>query len=229
MKKFARHFTPNQKVLDIGCGYQPYKHFFNCHYTSLDHTADLNPDIVSPAWSIPLPDNSFDGIILNQVLEHTAKLDQTINEIRRLLKPGSLAIITVPQTMKNHSVALPINQAPTSNLNSTHHPYWQVDYYRFTKYGLSHLFQDFTILSLTESNGYFGTIFQLFNYFLASFSLGAIFSPIYLINNILGLTLDCLGQQTKHIRHPLAQKFYYFTYSSLTINLILIIRKGRNK
>jgi len=225
MKKFGGRFSDKQKVLDIGCGHKPYRDFFKCQYTGLDHTADLKPDIVAPAWDIPLPDNSFDGIILNQTLEHVAKIDQTVTEIKRVLKPGGYAIITVPQTMKNHSLALEPTEAPIDNLSTKQHPYWQVDYYRFTKYGLAYMFQDFKIIALFESNGYFGTIFQLINYFFASLSLGLLPTPIYLVNNIIGLSLDYIGRQSRSIKHPIAQKFYYYVFTSLTINLIMVIQK----
>ena len=225
MQTFARRFNANQTILDIGCGRQPYKKLFKSKYVGLDHTADLKPDVVSPAWQLPFPDHHFDGIVLNQVLEHVAKVNATIAEIHRVLKPGGYAIITVPQTMKNHSHAICSTKAHTNNFDTSRHPFWQVDYYRFTKYGLINSFREFKIVSLYESNGYFGTIFQLINYFFASFSLGPIFSPIYLINNILGLSLDYLGRQTKRIKHPIAHKFYHYTFTSLTINLILIVQK----
>lgn len=225
MKKFAQRFSRDQNVLDIGCGRKPYRQFFNCRYVGLDHTAGLKPDIVAPAWKIPLPDNNFNGIILNQTLEHIAKIDQTVSEIKRILKPGGCAIITVPQTMKNHSLALENSKAPINTLPADQHPYWQVDYYRFTKYGLAYTFKDFSVLSLHESNGYFGSIFQLINYFLASLNIGSLPAPIYLLNNILGLSLDHLGRQSRRINHPIAQKFYHYVFTSLTINLIMVVRK----
>ena len=225
MKKFAQRFNHEQKVLDIGCGRKPYQNFFTCRYIELDHTADLEPDIVAPAWNIPFPDNNFDGIILNQTLEHIANINQAVAEIKRVLKPNGYAIVTVPQTMKNHSLALEASSAPIDTLSADKHPYWQVDYYRFTKYGLAYTFKSFSVISLYESNGYFGSIFQLTNYFFASLNIGLLPLPIYLVNNILGLSLDFLGRQTRRINHPIAQKFYHYIFTSLTINLIMIIQK----
>lgn len=44
----------------------------------------------------PLPDNSFDGIILLNVLEHIANDSAAIQQVARILKPGGVAAIEVP-------------------------------------------------------------------------------------------------------------------------------------
>ena len=228
MMKFATNFSVSQKVIDIGCGYTPYKKFFDCHYVGTDPLESIHPDIVCQAWKIPVDNNSFDGVILNQSLEHISDIKQTIAEIKRILKPGGLLIVTTPQTMKNHSQAIPSNKSPYNNYNHSDIPNWHNDFFRFTKFGLITLFQDFTILNITESNGYFGSLHQLVNYFFASFRKDTLFIPIYFINNLLGVTLDYIAIQTKKLPWPFAQKFYYFTYSSLTINLIMVAKNKNN-
>jgi ubiquinone/menaquinone biosynthesis C-methylase UbiE len=45
---------------------------------------------------IPLPDASFDVVIASQVLEHVIRRRFFIKEIKRVLKPGGLACIFVP-------------------------------------------------------------------------------------------------------------------------------------
>jgi len=187
MKKFGRSFSKDQKILDIGCGFKPYQNFFNCEYIGIDPLPVTKPNVIGNAWDLPFDDNSFDGLVLNQALEHIAKTNKTIAEIKRVLKPGGRCIITVPQSMKNHSVPLPSTQAPVQNFNTTDIPYWHVDYYRYTKFGLIYLFQDFEIVSIQESNGYFSSLIQFKNYFLASLGLGHLFAPIYLVNNIIGI------------------------------------------
>lgn len=223
MRNFSRHFKPEQKVLDIGCGFKPYAHFFNCGYVGLDPLPETHPDVVGQAWDLPFPDHSFDGVVLNQALEHIAETNATIQEIKRVLKPGGLAIITVPQTMKNHSLARPASAAPVKNFDPQEHPYWHVDYWRFTKFGLFYLFRDFTIVSLQETNGYFGSLVQLINYFLCSTPLDRFLKPIYLLNNLVGIFLDQVFFSIGRLPHSLFQNFHHYLYTSLTINLILIV------
>jgi SAM-dependent methyltransferase len=46
--------------------------------------------------SCPLPDRSFDGIVLLNVLEHIESDDAALVQVARILKPGGIAIIEVP-------------------------------------------------------------------------------------------------------------------------------------
>jgi len=45
---------------------------------------------------IPYPDNEFDALICNHVLEHIKEHHQAIKELYRVLKPGGWAILQVP-------------------------------------------------------------------------------------------------------------------------------------
>jgi SAM-dependent methyltransferase len=44
----------------------------------------------------PLPDQSFDGIVLLNVLEHIERDEAALSHVARLLKPGGVAVIEVP-------------------------------------------------------------------------------------------------------------------------------------
>ncbi|MDR1726405.1 MAG: methyltransferase domain-containing protein [Acidobacteriota bacterium] len=62
-------------------------------------TADLyNPDamVKMDIMDIDYPDESFDAIICNHVLEHVADDQQAMREFHRVLKPGGYAILMVP-------------------------------------------------------------------------------------------------------------------------------------
>lgn len=221
MQKFAKQFTAGQRVLDIGCGKKPYAKFFQCEYIGLDPSRKVNPDIVADAWNIPVSNNSFDGIILNQSLEHIEKTQETIQEASRVLKPGGFAIITVPQTMKNHSRAIASVNAPVANFDATFEPYWRVDYWRFTKFGLIVLFKEFEIVDLRGTTGYIASLCQLTNYFLASFGKDWLFWPVYLTNNTIGQAADIFFNNV----FPPKSKFHHFVYNTLTINYILVVKK----
>lgn len=224
MQEFSKNFNEDNKVLDIGCGSKPYAKYFNCKYVGLD-PFESTAEIKANAWEIPVSDNEFDGIILNQSLEHIEKTAETISEIKRVLKLGGLCIVTVPQTMKTHSTPQPSQNSGYNNFDKNKVKYWNVDFYRFTKFGLIYLFRDFKIVKIKETNGYFSTLLQLINYFFSSFGLGIVFMPIFLINNLMGIALDWIFNAIGSIKIKLLQKFKDLIYDSLTLNYILIVKK----
>lgn len=226
MQEFAKNFSSNQKVLDIGCGNKPYAKYFSCQYIGLDPCSMAKADITAEAWNIPMKDDELDGIILNQSLEHIEKINETISEIKRILRPGGICIITAPQTMRNHSCPIPSEKIILNNFDKNKIKFFNVDYFRFTKFGLICLFKDFKILELRETSGYFGTIIQLINYFLAIFRpIKIILSPVHLILNIMGLALDGSFSLIKNFNIKTYNKFYELMYLSLTLNYIMIIKK----
>jgi SAM-dependent methyltransferase len=52
--------------------------------------------LVHEAENLPFPDASFDGVLLNEVLEHVADERQTLSEIHRVLKPGGYLALFSP-------------------------------------------------------------------------------------------------------------------------------------
>lgn len=223
MRDFATRFKDTQKILDIGCGNKPYASYFSCEYIGLDPYPGVKADIIRDAWDSGLEGNSVDAVILNQSLEHISDTHATMREIERVLKPNGLVLVTVPQTVRNHGIPLNPKQAPANNFSPDIIPYWNVDYWRFTKFGLALLFKNFHIERLEESNTYLTTIIQLWNYFLASFGLGILFAPFYLINNIIGIFVDTSFFAIGKI--PVMRKFDQLITRGLTLNYILIARK----
>jgi 2-polyprenyl-3-methyl-5-hydroxy-6-metoxy-1,4-benzoquinol methylase len=52
--------------------------------------------IVGNIECLPINSESFDGIILGELLEHTSKPEMIIDEAKRILKPGGYLFITTP-------------------------------------------------------------------------------------------------------------------------------------
>lgn len=87
------------------------------------YTADLcanNQEVI--------PSNKFDVVVCTEVLEHTLQPFDAVDEIERILKPGGVALISVPYNFRIHG-PLP-------------------DCWRFTEHGLRALFKNFDILTL---------------------------------------------------------------------------------
>lgn len=83
------HFAPEHQFQEL------FKASPNIDYTSADldmPTAMLKMDITN----ITLPDNTFDVIICNHVLEHIPDDHKALTELFRVLKPGGFAILQTP-------------------------------------------------------------------------------------------------------------------------------------
>ena len=83
------HFAPEQPFLNR------FKSLKNLDYTTADldsPIADLHLDVTD----IQQPDDTFDVVICNHVLEHVSDANKAFAEIKRILKPGGWAILLVP-------------------------------------------------------------------------------------------------------------------------------------
>lgn len=121
-RMFIRHAgVLRGRVLDIGCGGKPYEQMCRAvRYVSLDVDAGAVPDIVARAEKLPFRDASFDGVVLTEVLEHVPDPGQAVREMARVLKPGGYCYVSVPQSWPLH--------------------YEPQDFWRFTRFGVRHLF-----------------------------------------------------------------------------------------
>lgn len=99
------------KVLEVGCGAQPYRHFIpsSCEYQGLDWEGASKyfsykiPDtIYYSGEDFPFEDNHFDALFHTEVLEHIYHKEQFLHECYRVLKPASQMFFTVPFQARNH-------------------------------------------------------------------------------------------------------------------------------
>lgn len=139
LQEFAATISSSGKVLDVGAGLKPYESFFkHCTYHSCDIENaffDVKHDYICSSERIPVPDNSYDGVILIQVLEHLEYPIKTLNEIHRLLRPGGVLYLAAPQGAGDHFA-----------------PY---HFYNFTQFGLKSLLSDagFTVIQHYRLDG----------------------------------------------------------------------------
>ena len=98
--------TCSGRVLDIGCGVQPYRPMLGAgvtEYVGVDRPGDLSrPTCYAAAEHLPFPDESFDVVLSTQVLEHVVDPRVALQEAMRVLRPGGRAVITIPGTWPTH-------------------------------------------------------------------------------------------------------------------------------
>lgn len=101
--KLARKLTG--KVLDYGCGIGDFVQFrantigvdINSHNVDYCRQRGLDAGLIKDSH-IPSDDDSFDGVMLDNVLEHIPgeAVDSVIEEIKRVLKTGGTLVVGVP-------------------------------------------------------------------------------------------------------------------------------------
>lgn len=103
----------------------------------------FKPDIVGSAEAIPLADASVDSVLCTQVLEHVPHPWKALNEMYRVLRPGGLALITVPQQNELHE-----------------EPH---DYFRYTGFGIRSLSEEagFHVIVLEQRGKFFSCLAQM--------------------------------------------------------------------
>lgn len=84
------HFAPERRFSEYIASLTPASHV----------KADLYPSALDvkkvDMLSMEFPDHSFDLVIANHVLEHVVEDTKALSEIRRVLRPGGLAILQTP-------------------------------------------------------------------------------------------------------------------------------------
>lgn len=112
-------------VLDIGCADGALRERLDAavRYTGLDYPATASglyrtrPGVFGDAQQLPFAAQSFDCVIVLDVLEHLPQPERALQEARRVLRPGGRVLIHVP-------FAYPLHDRP-------------FDFWRLTEYGLA--------------------------------------------------------------------------------------------
>lgn len=117
-------------LIDLGCGKVPFYGLYKNHVTRItcadwpqtihtSHHVDVFCNLNQP---LPFADETFDTVILSDVLEHLAAPHLALAEIARILRPGGVVFLNTPFFYWLHE---------------TPH-----DYYRYTEYALRKLLHD---------------------------------------------------------------------------------------
>ncbi len=107
-----RRFAPIDgcRVLDVGCGLGAYIRALRS-FTDQAYGVDIDVDraveagtrlpniAVAPGERLPFPDNSFDMVLLHEVIEHVVDDRLTVSEAIRTLGPGGRVVIFAPNRL----------------------------------------------------------------------------------------------------------------------------------
>lgn len=86
------HFAPEQAF------YKRFRNLKNLDYTTTDLNSPL-ADVHADICDLPFESDCYDIIFCNHVLEHIPDDTKAIHELFRVLKPGGMAILQIPQDL----------------------------------------------------------------------------------------------------------------------------------
>lgn len=177
-------------VYDLGCGSRPYEPDILQHasrYVGVDWSntlhglrADIVADLNRP---LPIADEAADTVVSFQVLEHLSEPHVMLEEAFRILKPGGKVFLSVPFQWHVHEA-----------------PY---DFFRFTRYGLEHLFTKagFIDIRVEAVTGFWSMWFLKLNYQTLRLVRGpkpfrwfirACLIPFWWLSQQVAIWLDCI-------------------------------------
>lgn len=178
-------------VIDLGCGTRPYESDilkFADRYIGVDwgntlhgFSADIMADL---SKCLPIENEATDIVVCFEVIEHVREPFVLLQEANRILRPGGKVFLSVPFQWQEHETP------------------W--DYYRFTRFGLTYLFEKagFTSIDVTDKSGFWVMWVLKLNYHLFLLVKGSkirrrftrmLLIPIWWLGQIIAPKLDLIG------------------------------------
>jgi len=187
IKKFTKK-NNSLKILDVGCGEKLYASYFKSkYYFGIDIPLDFrvnnhihNPDIIFDGKNFPFSNNSFDLILLFEVIEHVDIYDDFLYNLSCLLKKKSILLLSTPFFWGLHEEPFDFQRLSSHKLNKI-------------KY--------FDNIQCFEIGNIYVSFFQTINSFLYKFSgkkLFLFFIPLFFFNNICGFLLSFINSTHKN-------------------------------
>jgi SAM-dependent methyltransferase len=192
---------PVRDVVDVYCGARPYEDLLpeGARCTGMDITDAYGvADVVSDEF-LPFEDSSFDLLMCLEAFHYVPEPAHGVAEIKRVLRPGGTAIITVPLVWEYDRSVLE---------------------HRYTGPSLAHLFDGWDAVQVLEDGGRAVSWSTLTGRILdrtlarhGARRLRPARAPAYLMLNMLGMALDRAEKRVS--RTPL----------TLPMNLLLTARR----
>ncbi len=189
------------KVLDIGSSsFARYQNLFTfSEYIKMDVEKKKGVDVVGKIENLPFPDNSFDSIVCTQVLGDVFELKKAFMEMKRVLKPNGVALIT-------ESLFDPLHDEPN-------------DFWRFTEHSLNRLAKEagLNVEIIEKRGGFWSMMVQLKARYAIEllhankWFIGRLMSPFLKVEGTIARFLDRIDSSQSN--------------KSFTHGYILIIRK----
>jgi SAM-dependent methyltransferase len=104
----VRHFPPETRLLDVGCGAAWLGEHFD-RYTGVDVSAEavaaarargLEVLQIEPDEALPFDDESFDGVVMKDVLEHVGDPVALVDDVLRVLCRGGKVFASSPDAQR---------------------------------------------------------------------------------------------------------------------------------
>jgi len=197
IRKIANQIPLNVSLLDVGCGWMPYKEYFLARTQNLIGI-DLSPYpnkyfrlMHGQDW--PVDSESCDVCVSWQVLEHVDSLAIFFTELHRVLKPGGTLYLTTHGHFRKHA---------------------EQDFWRWTRNGLTRTMLEhglvqvsvtpidtnFCALASFANNAVRLTLEEMFS--LTPYRGNLAVGPVSLVTNSLCASADVMAQ----IFAPVAQR-----------------------
>jgi SAM-dependent methyltransferase len=170
----------NLFVLDVGGRLQPYRALLGARvnrHVSVDPQVTPLVNVAATGQALPFRDEQFDLVICTQVLEYLPDPRQATSEIRRVLRKGGIAFLSVPSVFVRDN---------------------DKECWRFLPEGLRYILRDFEAVEvLPEGNSVTG-LFRTVNVFLVSLMKPRFLLPVLQwtlvpLLNLAGRVLEKLG------------------------------------
>ncbi len=166
VRKVASGIPEGARVLDAGAGECLYRPLFDRRrYVAVDRAVgdaewDYGRlDAMADLTRLPFPDASFDWVLCTETLEHLSRPQESLNELRRVVKLGGGLALSVPFLQGLH-------QEPH-------------DYFRYTPHALRALLLEasFGEIEIDSTGGYFALLRYQLGDLPAHLPLGVSGSP----------------------------------------------------